>query len=195
MIVDKLNDIINSYGEKSSLKTFCLYVREHIYDTDHLNVKDVSEGCYMSKGQVSKCIRQLGYDSFSQFRDDCIAYKDSLTRKKMMFDSGRDLVSNVVETTRKYVSCLDYTVRNMDYCRLADMTADIMNSRCVYLYGQGEARGNCYNMQRELKYLNVSVLILDERLQENVMFEEQDLLIVCSTNGQLFEYNGRRVRK
>ena len=195
MIVDKLNDIINSYGEKSSLKTFCLYVREHIYDTDHLNVKDVSEGCYMSKGQISKCIRHLGYDSFSQFRDDCIAYKDSLTRKKMMFDPGRDLVSNVVETTRKYVSCLDYTVRNMDYCRLADMTADIMNSRCVYLYGQGEARGNCYNMQRELKYLNVSVLILDERLQENVMFEEQDLLIVCSTNGQLFEYNGRRVRK
>lgn len=44
------------------------------------------------------------------------------------------------------------------------MTQDIMNSRCVYLYGQGEARGNCYNMQRELKYMNVSVLILDERL-------------------------------
>ena len=34
MIVDKLNDIINSYGEKSSLKTFCLYVRDNIYDTD-----------------------------------------------------------------------------------------------------------------------------------------------------------------
>ena len=47
MIVDKLNDIINSYGEKSSLKTFCLYVRDNIYDTDRLNVKDVSEGCYL----------------------------------------------------------------------------------------------------------------------------------------------------
>ena len=56
MIVDKLNDIINSYGEKSSLKTFCLYVRDNIYDTDRLNVKDVSEGCYLSKGQTSKCL-------------------------------------------------------------------------------------------------------------------------------------------
>lgn len=83
----------------------------------------------------------------------------------------------------------------MDYGRFADMTQDIMNSRCVYLYGQGEARGNCYNMQRELKYMNVSVLILDGRLQEDVMFEAQDLLIVCSTSGQLFEYNRRRVRK
>ena len=27
------------------------------------------------------------------------------------------------------------------------------------------------------------------------MFEAQDLLIVCSTSGQLFEYNRRRVRK
>ena len=73
----------------------------------------------MSKGQISKCIRHLGYDSFSQFKDDCIAYKDSLTRKKMMFDPERDLASNVVETTQRYVSCLDYTVRNMDYGRHA----------------------------------------------------------------------------
>ena len=194
MIVDKLNDIINSCGEKSSLKSFCLYVRDNIYDTDHLNVRDIAEGCYLSKGQISKCIRHLGYDTFADFKDDCVSYKESLTRKKSLFDPCKDFSANILGTTQRYVKCLEYTVRHLDYQKLSEITGDIMTGRCVYLYGQGEARGNCYNIQRELKYLNVSVLILDESLKENVVFDDRDLMVVISTNGQLFQYNERRVR-
>lgn len=195
MIVDKLNDIINSYSENSSLKNFCFYVKENIEEIEYMNINQLAKGCYVSKGQISKYTRQLGYNSFAEFKNDCISYKDSLTRKTPFFNRKISLIQNVNNTMIGYVQCLKHTMKRLDYVKLEQLTQDILSSHYVYLYGQGDVRGNCYNIQRELKYLGKSVMILDEKLSKNYKFQENDILIVLSTNGQLFEYNKRRIKK
>lgn len=195
MIVDKLNEIINSYSENNSLKNFCVYVKEHVNDIDHMNINELAKGCYVSKGQISKYVRQLGYDNYAEFKDDCISYKDSLKQKRPIFNKNASIVKNVDVTTKNYIQCLNYTICNLDYIKLRQLTHDILSSHYVYLYGHGDVRGNCYNLQRELKYLNISVMILDEKLTKNYQFQEKDILIVLSTNGQLFHYDKRKIKK
>lgn len=195
MIVDKLNDIINSYSEKDSLKSLCIYIKENISRIEQMNISQLAENCYMSKGQVSKCVRQLGYDSYTEFKNDCRSYRDSLTRKNPIFNREKELIQNVHMTTNHYVQCLNYTLKELDYIKLEQLSKDILLSHHVYLYGHGDVRGNCYNVQRELKYLDISVMILDEGLSKNYEFQEKDILVVLSTNGQLFQYDKRKIKK
>lgn len=195
MIVDKLNDIINSYGENHSLKDFCIYVKDNISEISNMNINQIAEGCYVSKGQISKYVRQLGYDSFAEFKTDCKSYKDSLIRKIPLFNKRKNLTQNIYTVTENYEQCLNYTIKKIDYLKLEQLTQDMLSCHYMYLYGHGDVRGNCYDIQRELKYLDISVIILDEKLSKNYEFHENDILIVLSTNGQLFRYERRKIKK
>lgn len=193
MILDKLNDTIN--GENNSLRDFCLHVKENIEEIGHINISQLAELCFMSKGQVSKCVRQLGYADFAEFKKECVEYMESLTRKKPIFDPRKDLGANIDSTTKEYTQCLWFTINKMDLGILNALCREIRLCRRLYVYGHGDTRGNCYDIQRELKYQGISVMILDEKLSEDPLFQAGDLLVVLSTNGQLFHFEKRRVRK
>lgn len=195
MIMDRLNDILNTNENETSLRAFCLFVKDFVYEIDTMSINQIAQGAHASKGQISKCVRQLGYENLSEFKEDCEAYKESLTRKKWPFKNGKTLAENICDFTNQYTTYLENTIKQLEYDKIEFLTQDILKSNYIYLYGHGDVRGNCYNIQREMKYLNKSVLILDEKLIRDYTFHKNDLLIVFSTNGQLFEYEKRRIKK
>lgn len=195
MIVDKLNDIINSYNEKDSLMSLCVYVKENIRIVPQMSIDELAQKTYLSKGQISKSIRLLGYQNFSEFKYACQNYNDSLLRKKRLFNKEKSVKQNCNDVTNKYCHCIQYTSNKLDYFVFNQLTKEIIAHPRIYVYAHGDARGNCYNLQRELKYIGISVMIIDEDFSKKYQFCDDDLLIVLSTNGQIFEYNQRILLK
>ena len=65
MLMDKVNDILNSGSAESSLISLCTFVRDHIEEIPDMTISEVAAATYLSKGQVSKCVRALNYLDFT----------------------------------------------------------------------------------------------------------------------------------
>lgn len=84
MIGDRINDILNSQVESSSLSALCLFLKDNIKMIPQLTIQ-TRKACHISKGQVSKCIKMLDYKNYEEFRFACLQQIDSLTRHKSIF--------------------------------------------------------------------------------------------------------------
>lgn len=81
MLVDKINEFLNKYAPTSSMYVFCAYIKSNIHIINHLTIEDVAKKCYTSKGQISKCVKNLGYNSYLEFRDACLDYSKQINEK------------------------------------------------------------------------------------------------------------------
>ena len=95
MIGDRINDILNSQVESSSLSALCLFLKDNIKMIPQLTIQDIAKACHISKGQVSKCIKMLDYKNYEEFRFACLQQIDSLTRHKQFFDDTQSEKENI----------------------------------------------------------------------------------------------------
>ena len=82
MIIDKVNDILNSHSSNTTLIELCSYIKKNIHRIPQLTIDDISKESLISKGQVSKCIRRLDYENYEEFKNACIEYLDLITKRK-----------------------------------------------------------------------------------------------------------------
>lgn len=54
MIIDKLNEVLNSVESYTTMYVFCAYIKSNIHDIAHMTIEEVAKDCYTSKGQISK---------------------------------------------------------------------------------------------------------------------------------------------
>ena len=76
MIIDKVNDYLNSHSSSTTLLELCFYIKKNIHRIPNLSIDDISKESLISKGQVSKCIRKLDYENYEEFKNACIQYLD-----------------------------------------------------------------------------------------------------------------------
>ena len=74
MMVDKLNDVLNHVETYTTMYVFCSYTKSHIHDIADMTIEEVAKACHTSKGQISKCAKNLGFTSYLEFKDACIDY-------------------------------------------------------------------------------------------------------------------------
>ena len=67
MIIDKLNEVLNSVESYTTMYVFCAYIKSNIHDIAHMTIEEVAKDCYTSKGQISKCAKNLGFASYLEF--------------------------------------------------------------------------------------------------------------------------------
>lgn len=195
MIVDKLNDIINGNNESSTIINLCIFIKENITTINDMTIDEIASACFMSKGQVSKCIRKLDYKNYEEFKYACNDYNDSLITRTGIFKHEYTLKQNIEQYTNSYINTLLNILPVINYSLLQELTNDIINSHKIYVYGHGDVRTVCYMMQRELNTMNKSVIICDVDYVKKYHYQDSDLLIMLSTNGQTFHYHKRIVSR
>ena len=82
MIIDKVNDYLNSHSSSTTLLELCFYIKKNIHRIPNLSIDDISKESLISKGQVSKCIRKLDYENYEEFKNACIQYLDLISKRK-----------------------------------------------------------------------------------------------------------------
>ena len=52
MIIDKLNEVLNSVESYTTMYVFCAYIKSNIHDIAHMTIEEVAKDCYTSKGKM-----------------------------------------------------------------------------------------------------------------------------------------------
>ena len=75
------------------------------------------------------------------------------------------------------------------------MIRKIQNAHHVYLYARGDARSYCYQLLRELNIKHISCTLCDGNFKKDYVYQKDDLLLIISTNGNLFTFDQRIVKR
>ena len=195
MIIDKVNDILNSHSTNTTLVELCSYIKMNIHRIPNLNIDDISKECFISKGQISKCIRKLDYENYEEFKNECIQYLDLVTKRKKFMNPQFNFETNVMHFTRDIIENIQYTINHTNLRLIQKLVQDIKKANKVYLYAHGDVRSVCYNIQRELQIYDIQTIICDADFNKDYHFLDNDILIVLSTNGYSFHYNKRIIKR
>lgn len=90
---------------------------------------------------------------------------------------------------------ITYVGEKINYSHLNRLINDILRSKKVYLYAQGDNRSLCNVIQVELSTLYIPVVICDADFIKSYQFKEEHLLIILSTNGTIFQLNKRIISR
>lgn len=195
MMVDKLNDVLNHVETYTTMYVFCSYTKSHIHDIADMTIEEVAKACHTSKGQISKCAKNLGFTSYLEFKDACIDYIHSFQDKQSFFSKECDLPQNTKMFAQSMSKTITYVGEKINYSHLNRLINDILRSKKVYLYAQGDNRSLCNVIQVELSTLYIPVVICDADFIKSYQFKEEHLLIILSTNGTIFQLNKRIISR
>lgn len=195
MIIDRINDILNSQVESSSLSSFCYFLKANIEIVPQLTLQEIANQCHISKGQVSKCIKMLDFSNYEEFHQACLQQIDSLSRHKKFIDVKQSGKDNILQFSNTLVQEIEYVSKNISYKKLKELILALQKATHVYLYARGDVRGSCYTLLRELNIKHVPCSLCDSDFKKNYSFKKDDLLLIISTNGNLFTYDPRIVKR
>ena len=192
MIVDKLNVIINSYDEQSTKYVISQFVINNIDKIPNMSINQIAQSCHTSKSQISKYIQSLGYVNMADFKDDCFNYVSGIKRtNKKAFYLDEDIKRQYISFTNQKLSSLQYTIYHLDMNQLTRFISDMKDSHRIFVYAHGHARTMCTYIQNELTTKQKETIICDVDFVKNYNFNENDLLIFISVNGNTFYYDKR----
>jgi len=194
MLMDKVNDILNSGSAESSLISLCTFVRDHIEEIPDMTISEVAAATYLSKGQVSKCVRALNYLDFKDFKDECMGYRTVMERRKQFFDPNRSFEANAQAFLDQVHSQTSRVLPAVE-SEIKELESDIKKASCVYLFARGDARVQCHRMLWEFSSRRIATVLCDAEFKKEYTFDKNDLLIHISTNGDSFYYDPRIVHK
>ena len=157
MMVDKLNDVLNHVETYTTMYVFCSYTKSHIHDIADMTIEEVAKACHTSKGQISKCAKNLGFTSYLEFKDACIDYIHSFQDKPSFFSKECDLPQNTKMFAQSMSKTITYVGEKINYSHLNRLINDILRSKKVYLYAQGDNRSLCNVIQVELSTLYIQL--------------------------------------
>lgn len=195
MIIDKLNEVLNSVDTHTTMYVFCYYIKSHMNEVAHMTIDEVAQNCYTSKGQISKCAKHLGFHSYIEFKDACIDYSQSYRDKPIFFHQEYDLPQNAKQFADGISHAIIHVGETINYSDLNRLINDIFCSQKVYLYAQGDNRSLCNVIQVELSALYIPVIICDADFMKEYRFEKGHLLLILSTNGTIFQLNKRIISR
>lgn len=195
MLINKLNDILNTTKQDDIYHIICSFVKDHMEQMPDLSIDETAQGCYVSKSMITKFIHRLGYDSYKEFKYDCALMNQALTNA-IPFDTYEQ--EGIKEHARLRMHMLTdawkEVFEHIDFNQLERLVEDILAYRTIVLFGHGTSKLSCELLQNDLAYAKIPTQIADIDF-ENVSLTRDTLILMISAGGHLFEYRQRLVQK
>ncbi|GET09369.1 MurR/RpiR family transcriptional regulator [Ligilactobacillus agilis] len=189
MIMDKLNMMINYSDESSTKYNISKFIKNNINEIPNMTITQLAALCYTSKGQISKYVQSLGYETMQDFKLDCIEYIESIPRNnKASYSITKNIKAQYESFTNDIIYSLQYTLKAIDTKLLKKLIEDLHYSNRVFIYAHGHARTLCTYIQNELSVKLKEVIICDVDFMKSYHFEEMDLLLLISVDGNTFYF-------
>lgn len=189
MFIDYVHDLAANGTPGSSLQVFCDYLTHHMERIPELTIARLAAECGISKGQISKCIRQLGFDDYGDFRLACQdAGSARSNRRQIHCPDSLDYFGQLKKTLPRLETALNEEVC-AQFCQL------VQQSDTIWLFGRGDGRIAISLLWRGLNETGLQVRTIDPLCLHLPAFRPDDLLLVCSTLGRTFHYDPRIIHR
>lgn len=134
MIIDKVNDYLNSHSSSTTLLELCFYIKKNIHRIPNLSIDDISKESLISKGQVSKCIRKLDYENYEEFKNACIQYLDLISKRKKFLNPHQSFETNVMYFTKDFIQNIQYMINHINLKLIQKLIQDIKQIKYIYMH-------------------------------------------------------------
>lgn len=196
MLMNKVNDILNTTYTNDTYHAICKYIKDHIFDIANMSIDEIAEGCYVSKSMISKFTKKLGYETFKDFKYDCEVHVDLIKEMQPITNyNSTDLRGNVIETMDYITNAFRNATNKIDYDALENLVEDIDKSSCVVAIGHGSSKNVCESLQFYFDYLEKPVMIADTDFTREVLVEENALILIISANGNILKHDDRLINR
>ena len=189
MLIDKLNQILNSEDESSVSYVISLFIKKNLKEIPELSINYIACSCHTSKSQISKYIKSLGYRTMKEFKTECMDNVSGFERTNItLFSLQKNTIEQFTDFTKDLICELYYTMEEIDEKKVCALLHDLQKSKRVFVYGHGHASALCSYVQNELSAKGKETLICDVDFAKKHVFCESDILIVISINGNTFQF-------
>ena len=195
MLLEKLNDIINGNDENNTIVIFCRYVKEHIEDIPVMTLDELSKKIYISRGQISKSVRRLGYENYGDFRDACRSVSHSFSRTIKLIAKDEDIVKSGMRILDEAYANIQFMLMHVNKDKVERMFGKMRYAKTVYLFGRGDAHLDCYILENGLSRAGIPCVLCDAEFRNAYHMKEDDVLIFVSVNGDTFHFDKRLIHQ
>lgn len=183
MITNKINNILNNSLNNEIDYTICRYIKMHLKEVPSMSIEELARETYVSKSKISKFIKNLGYDNYIAFKDDCLL---ELEIRKQVVPSYHQVYSlkNIEQ------ACFSIKEKQIDH-----FVSYLKEAKHIYLYGVAYSHLLCQYIQYEGDLFQKDILVLDEN-ESSLTLEKEDLLLVVGVEEDaLNKHSSRYLRK
>ena len=195
MLMNKINNILNSTYTNDTYHSICKYIKDNILEINTMSIDEIAEGCFVSKSMISKFTKKLGYETFKDFKYDCEIHCRLIEDLPVIDYNSNDLRENVIETMDSITNAFRNAANKIDYKALDSLIEDINKCSCVIAVGHGASKNVCESLQFYLDYINKPVIVADTDFTRELFIEENSIILIISANGNLLEYDKRLINK
>ena len=157
-----------------------------------MSIDAIALSCHTSKSQISKYVKSLGYETMKDFKEDCLDNISSMERtNKTLFSLQNSIIKLYTDFTTNIIDELHFTMNQIDEINLLKLVSDLKKSKRIFVYGHGHARTLCTYIQNELSTKQKETIICDLDFKKEYHFQDTDLLLLISINGDTFHFNKR----
>lgn len=187
ILLVRLIDVINEYSEDSTFYSIAYTMLLNFDNLQNLSINDVANLCHVSKSTISKFVRSLNFEDYSDFKAE--AYF-----KENRFNSDYNYVANIQQyiANQDANTYIDKVIQDIEIIKNIDMTVIRKIAQIIYQYPKVTAFGTLFSqlgaldLQYKLVYNHKFIMSYvndvkqDEYLKNN---SEQGVVIIYSNSG------------
>lgn len=192
ILVNRLLVMLNEQNPETTYYYIAVTILEHITQIGNMNINEIAELCNTSKSTISKFIRTLGYEDFSNFKYAIEMEKNRYRRSNSYVHD----VSGYLEdhTYEEYAKVLAkdvlVNVQNMDLEGIRHLAGDIFQYRHIAAFGLMFSETAAIDLQTKLGRLGKFIMSNMDDLKQYQYVKtagEDTLIIIFSESGTFMD--------
>lgn len=192
MLYNRLLIILNEESYDSTYYHIALIMLNHLEMLPSMSITSLAELCNVSKSTISKFIRNIGYEDFSEFRYAAVF---SENKYHYQFSYGNDVMSYLENNgTDAYILALQHdilaTYQSLDWEKIHMLVCDLIAYERVAAFGLLFSETAAIDLQTKLAYNKKFIVTNMNDLKQEAFIEhakEETLIIVFSDSGEFLD--------
>lgn len=201
-LIHRLQGIVDSSVENDGNRAIARYMLQNLASLDRLSVQSIANDCYASIATVSRFVRALGFESFSQMKKQSAQYRlvigESVRSVPDLSFSLQDgsapltsYVDEITDSLNRFAVQFDYAAAD----RLVTLLEQCRSAALFGIYQPGL-------IARHLQFLLLSAGryteyydLLEDHAERARTMTDQDLAVIFSVDGNYLSSSGDVIHK
>lgn len=192
MLYKRLLSVLNEKSSDSTAYHIAMVMLKIMEELSSLSINEIADRCSVSKSTISKFIRSIGYEEFSDFREAAIIEENKNHNmgifgiNVMNFIRTKGMDSYVLAVQRDIME----TYQRMDWDSIDRLVKDIYLYKHVASFGLLFSETAAMDLQIKLAYCNKFIITSNNDLRQNEYIEKagkDTLLIIFSDSGNYMD--------
>lgn len=197
MLSKRLLSVLNEEDSSSTLYHIALVMLEMMNELSSLSINEIAERCSVSKSTISKFIRSIGYEEFSDFREASVVeenknhYAFNFYTNVMGYIAEKGMDSYVLAVQRDIME----TYQNMDWNSVDQLVKDLYHYPHAASFGLLFSETAAQDLQTKLAYNHKFIVTSDNDLRQSEFIEQagKDTLLVLFSDSGSYLDNYRKI--